>query len=75
MVKAVGHLAKSTEVMAAVSDLIKIPEMTETMREMSKEMMKVSFHLRDNYVDDCVVLLISHTIALVQCVVGYPLRW
>eukprot|EP00959_Pyramimonas_sp_CCMP1952_P294188 6153381-Pyramimonas_sp.AAC.2 len=41
MVKAVGHLEKSTEVMAEVNKLIKIPELTTAMREMSKEMMKV----------------------------------
>ena len=41
MVKAVGHLEKSTEVMAAVNDLIKIPEITQAMQEMSKEMIKV----------------------------------
>mmetsp|Transcript_434 Transcript_434/g.765 ORF Transcript_434/g.765 Transcript_434/m.765 type:complete len:222 (+) Transcript_434:333-998(+) len=56
MVKAVGHLAKSTEVMAAVSDLIKIPEMTQTMREMSKEMMKAGMieEMMSDSIDDAI---------------------
>lgn len=37
-----GSLQKSTEVMKAMQSLIKVPEVQATMRELSKEMMKVS---------------------------------
>eukprot|EP00958_Prasinococcus_capsulatus_P010116 scaffold990_cov393-Prasinococcus_capsulatus_cf.AAC.16 len=40
MVKAVGQLQKSTEVMQLVSGLVKVPELNQTMMELSKEMMK-----------------------------------
>ena len=36
-----GALEKSTEVMKSMQTLIKVPEVMATMREMSKEMMKV----------------------------------
>lgn len=36
-----GSLQKSTEVMQMMQNLIKVPEVAATMREMSKEMMKV----------------------------------
>lgn len=36
-----GALEKSTEVMKSMQALIKIPEIQATMRDMSKEMMKV----------------------------------
>jgi len=39
-IKAVGHLTKSTEVLKAMNGLVNNREMMETMREMSKEMMK-----------------------------------
>ena len=41
MVRLAGSLQKSTEVMQAMSKLIKVPEIAATMRDMSKEMMKV----------------------------------
>lgn len=37
-----GALSKSTEVMQSMQQLVKVPEIHATMREMSKEMMKVS---------------------------------
>lgn len=36
-----GSLQKSTEVMQAIQLLIKVPEVAATMRELSKEMMRV----------------------------------
>lgn len=36
-----GSLQKSTDVMQMMQNLIKVPEVAMTMREMSKEMMKV----------------------------------
>jgi len=36
-----GALQRSTEVMKAMQQLIKIPEVAATMRDLSKEMMKV----------------------------------
>lgn len=44
-----GSLQKSTEVMQMMQSLIKVPEVASTMREMSKEMMKVWHSLRKNY--------------------------
>ncbi|CAL1285134.1 unnamed protein product [Larinioides sclopetarius] len=37
-----GALEKSTDVMKGMEKLVKIPEISRTMQEMSKEMMKVS---------------------------------
>ena len=37
---AVGHLTKSTEVLKCMNGLVKNKQVCETMREMSKEMMK-----------------------------------
>ena len=37
-----GALEKSTQVMTSMQQLVKVPEVMATMREMSKEMMKVS---------------------------------
>lgn len=37
-----GSLSKSADVMKAMQQLIKLPEIQKTMQEMSKEMMKVS---------------------------------
>ncbi|CAG5866425.1 unnamed protein product [Menidia menidia] len=48
VLRVAGALQKSTEVMKAMQSLVKIPEIQATMRELSKEMMKVST-VRDNY--------------------------
>lgn len=37
-----GSLQKSTEVMKAMQSLVKVPEIQATMRDLSKEMTKVS---------------------------------
>ena len=37
-----GSLSKSTEVMKSMQQLVKLPEIQQTMMEMSKEMCKVS---------------------------------
>lgn len=42
VLRVAGALQKSTEVMKAMQSLVKIPEIQATMRELSKEMMKVS---------------------------------
>jgi hypothetical protein len=36
MIKVAGHLAKSSEVMKLVNDMIKLPVLRQTMMEMSK---------------------------------------
>jgi charged multivesicular body protein 3 len=41
MVKVTGTLQASTEIMKASNSLIKLPQLSGTMREMSAEMMKV----------------------------------
>ena len=41
VVRVAGALQKSTEVMKAMQSLVKIPEIQATMRDLSKEMMKV----------------------------------
>ncbi|VVC33464.1 Hypothetical protein CINCED_3A009590 [Cinara cedri] len=38
-----GSLQKSTEVMQTMHNLIKVPEVAATMRDLSKEMMKVKY--------------------------------
>ncbi|XP_057714530.1 charged multivesicular body protein 3 [Corythoichthys intestinalis] len=40
LLRVAGSLQKSTEVMKAMQNLIKVPEIQATMRELSKEMMK-----------------------------------
>lgn len=40
--KVTGSLQKSTEIMKLSNDLIKLPQVSKTMREMSMEMTKVS---------------------------------
>lgn len=42
MVKVTGTLQKSTEIMKLSNSLIKLPQISQTMREMSMEMTKVS---------------------------------
>jgi charged multivesicular body protein 3 len=42
MVKVTGSLQKSTEIMKLSNALIKLPQISQTMREMSMEMTKVS---------------------------------
>lgn len=42
VLRVAGALQKSTEVMKAMQNLVKIPEISATMRDLSKEMMKVS---------------------------------
>jgi len=44
-----GSLQKSTEVMQTMHNLIKVPEVAATMRELSKEMMKVSNVVSTSY--------------------------
>ena len=41
IIRITGAVEKSTQVMSAMSRLIKIPEMQKTMNNMSKEMMKM----------------------------------
>lgn len=41
IVKMKGALEKSTEVMQTMNNLIKVPELAATMKNLSKEMMKV----------------------------------
>ena len=42
MYKVVGHLSKSTEVMKLVNGLVKVDEVAITMKDLSKELAKVS---------------------------------
>lgn len=42
MVKVTGAFQKSTEIMKTTNALVKLPQLSATMREMSMEMMKVS---------------------------------
>lgn len=47
VVRVAGALQKSTEVMKAMQNLVKIPEIQANMRELSKEMMKVSSNVQN----------------------------
>lgn len=42
MIKVTGSLQKSTEIMKLSSALVKLPQISQTMREMSMEMTKVA---------------------------------
>ena len=46
MSKVTGSLQKSTEIMKLSNSLIKLPQISQTMREMSMEMTKVRFVVR-----------------------------
>ena len=46
MAKVAGTLSKSTEVMKIVNDLMRTPQLMQTMQQMSREMMKVGRTLR-----------------------------
>lgn len=48
--KVMGHMAKSTQVMAAMNRLVKVSDISETMQGMQKEMMKAG--LIEEMVDD-----------------------
>ena len=41
MLRMAGAIGKSTEVMKAMQNLIKVPEISQTMMELSKEMARV----------------------------------
>lgn len=41
MVKVTGAFQKSTEIMKSTNQLVKLPQLSATMRQMSMEMMKV----------------------------------
>lgn len=41
MVKVTGAFQKSSEIMKTTNQLVKLPQLSATMREMSMEMMKV----------------------------------
>ena len=47
-VRIAGCLSKSTDVMKCMQQLVKLPEIQQTMMEMSKEMMKVRIFECDN---------------------------
>uniref|UniRef100_A0A673W5P8 Charged multivesicular body protein 3 n=1 Tax=Salmo trutta TaxID=8032 RepID=A0A673W5P8_SALTR len=52
VLRVAGALQKSTEVMKAMQSLVKIPEIQGTMRELSKEMMKLVLSHRCNSCTD-----------------------
>lgn len=43
VVRVAGALQRSTDVMKAMQSLVKVPEIQATMRDLSKEMMKVGW--------------------------------
>lgn len=50
MLRMSGALAKSTDVMKAMGSLLRVPEIQDTMRELSKEMTKVLYHQLDHMI-------------------------
>ena len=51
MVKVTGAFQKSSEIMKVTNQLVKLPQLSATMREMSMEMMKVCLILSpDQYI-------------------------
>jgi charged multivesicular body protein 3 len=45
MVKVTGAFQKSTVIMKSTNQLVKLPELSATMRQMSMEMTKVGFNI------------------------------
>lgn len=62
LLRVAGSLQKSTEVMKAMQNLVKVPEIQATMRELSKEMMKVSSKLSQEH-SDC-----SYCLKTCECI-------
>jgi len=62
-----GALQKSTDVMKAMQQLIKVPEVAATMRDLSKEMMKVS--LSQTFMSHTILnfLLFHRLVSLKRC--------
>ena len=52
-----GSLQKSTEVMQAMQSLISVPEVAATMRDLSKEMMRVSHNIASDGYNKSTVLV------------------
>lgn len=50
VLRVAGSLQKSTEVMKAMQNLIKVPEIQATMRELSKEMTKVGCNYQQKWI-------------------------
>ena len=48
LVRLSGALEKSTEVMRSMQQLVSVSEVSNTIREMSKEMMKVRYYYNNN---------------------------
>ena len=57
MVKVTGAFQKSTEIMKSTNQLVKLPQLSATMREMSMEMMKVGLSARVKVRADCSLVL------------------
>jgi len=54
-VKMTGHMAKSSQVMAHMNRLVKVSDISQTMQEMQKEMMKAG--VIEELVDDAMEVL------------------
>lgn len=52
-----GSLQKSTEVMQAMQSLIHVPEVAATMRDLSREMMRVSYNVASDAYNESTVLI------------------
>lgn len=50
MIKVTGTLQKSSEIMKLSSALIRLPQISQAMREMSMEMMKVSLFTKLSFI-------------------------
>ncbi|KAL8586377.1 hypothetical protein ACOMHN_022992 [Nucella lapillus] len=57
-----GALERSTQVMSSMQNLIKVPEVMATMRDMSKEMMKAGIieEMMDDAMDVMVIIVVKH---------------
>jgi charged multivesicular body protein 3 len=49
MVKVTGAFQKSSEIMKTTNQLVKLPQLSATMREMSMEMMKVCLYFMSTF--------------------------
>lgn len=67
VLRVAGALQKSTDVMKAMQSLVKIPEIQGTMRELSKEMMKVSHISADTLWPLCYCWVHKSITAHVHC--------
>ena len=64
MMRMAGSISKSTDVMKAMQNLIRIPEIQASMMELSKEMAKVWWGGGLHVIVDCPYIIVTYCIVV-----------